>query len=62
MRHLTHAELPGLVGHELVVTDWLEITQARIDTFADAHTLWPELAINQAEGALHRSLAYRHAE
>jgi acyl dehydratase len=36
MRHLTHAELPGLVGHELVVTDWLEITQARIDTFADA--------------------------
>lgn len=36
MRHLTHAELPGLVGQELVVTDWLEITQSRIDTFADA--------------------------
>jgi acyl dehydratase len=36
MRHLTHAELPGLVGQELVVTDWLEVTQERIDTFADA--------------------------
>ena len=36
MRHLTHDRLPELVGQELVVTDWLDITQQRIDTFADA--------------------------
>jgi acyl dehydratase len=28
--------LPGLVGNALGVSDWLEITQARIDTFANA--------------------------
>jgi acyl dehydratase len=29
-------ELPGLVGHDLGVTDYVEITQKQIDTFADA--------------------------
>jgi acyl dehydratase len=29
-------ELPGLVGQDLGVTDYVEITQEQIDTFADA--------------------------
>lgn len=29
-------ELQGLIGQELAVSDWLEITQTRIDAFAEA--------------------------
>jgi acyl dehydratase len=29
-------DLPGLVGTEVGVSDWLEITQDRVNTFADA--------------------------
>jgi len=29
-------ELAGKVGQEIVVSDWLEVTQQRIDQFADA--------------------------
>jgi acyl dehydratase len=29
-------KLDGLVGTEVAVSDWIEVTQARIDTFADA--------------------------
>ncbi|MEI7445762.1 MAG: MaoC family dehydratase [Burkholderiales bacterium] len=36
MKHVTHAQLPALVGQELALTDWLEIAQDRIDRFADA--------------------------
>jgi acyl dehydratase len=36
MRHYTHAQLPGLVGQELALSDWLEVTQERIDRFAEA--------------------------
>jgi acyl dehydratase len=36
MKTYTHAQLAGMVGQDLVVTDWLEITQERIDRFADA--------------------------
>jgi acyl dehydratase len=36
MQHYTHAQFPGLVGQEIALTDWLEITQDRIDQFADA--------------------------
>ena len=36
MKHYTHAQFPALVGQELALTDWLEITQDRIDRFADA--------------------------
>jgi acyl dehydratase len=30
------ADLGGLVGREVVISDWLVVTQARIDAFADA--------------------------
>jgi acyl dehydratase len=32
----TLEELRGLLGREIAVTEWIEITQERIDTFADA--------------------------
>jgi acyl dehydratase len=32
----TMAEIPGLVGQELGSSDWFEVTQDRVDTFADA--------------------------
>ena len=32
----TIAELPSLKGQELGTSDWLEITQERVNTFADA--------------------------
>ncbi|WP_431246468.1 MaoC family dehydratase [Leifsonia xyli] len=33
---VTFAELPGLVGTALGPSDWIEVSQSRIDTFADA--------------------------
>ncbi len=33
---MTLQELRGMVGREVAVSEWLEITQQRIDTFADA--------------------------
>jgi acyl dehydratase len=33
---MTLEELRGMVGREIAVTEWIEITQERIDTFADA--------------------------
>ena len=32
----TIAELPGLTGTELGTSDWFEVTQERVNTFADA--------------------------
>jgi acyl dehydratase len=36
MRHIALADLPKHVGEELGVSDWLEITQERVNMFADA--------------------------
>lgn len=36
MREMALEELPGLVGQELGVSDWLEVTQDRVNRFADA--------------------------
>lgn len=36
MRELELTELPGLVGQEIGVSDWLEMTQDRVNRFADA--------------------------
>jgi len=33
---IDYAEIAGLTGRDLGWTDWLEVTQDRIDTFADA--------------------------
>lgn len=36
MRTVEYGDLPGLVGQEIGVSEWLEITQERVDTFAEA--------------------------
>jgi acyl dehydratase len=36
MESVSMADLPGLVGQEVGVSDWLEITQDRVNLFADA--------------------------
>jgi acyl dehydratase len=36
MREVALADLPGLVGQEVGVSDWVEITQERVNLFADA--------------------------
>ncbi|MGE3249629.1 MAG: MaoC family dehydratase [Hyphomonadaceae bacterium] len=36
MREVTFADLPGLVGQETGVSDWVEITQDRVNQFAEA--------------------------
>jgi acyl dehydratase len=36
MREVQLSELPSLVGQEIGVSDWLEITQDRVNRFADA--------------------------
>jgi acyl dehydratase len=36
MQEYTHAQFPGLVGQDLAVGEWLEVTQERIDRFAEA--------------------------
>lgn len=36
MRSINLAELPELVGQELAVSDWVSVTQSRIDQFAQA--------------------------
>ena len=33
---IAYADVPGLTGTELGFTDWVEITQQQVDTFADA--------------------------
>jgi len=36
MREVAYADLPSLVGQEMGVSDWVEITQARVNQFAEA--------------------------
>lgn len=36
LKTVTIAELPGLAGTEIGTSDWVEISQQRIDAFADA--------------------------
>ena len=48
---MTLNELRGFVGREIAVTEWLEITQERIDKFADAtgDRQWIHLDSERAE-------------
>jgi acyl dehydratase len=36
MREVAYADIPSLVGTEIGVSDWLDITQDRVNRFADA--------------------------
>ena len=47
----TMAEVSGLVGRELGTSDWFEVTQDRVDTFADAtgDHQWIHVDVERAE-------------
>ncbi len=60
MREVPLAELPSLVGQELGVSDWLEITQDRVNRFADAtgDHQWIHVDIERATKELGAPIAH----
>ncbi len=60
MREIPLAELPSLVGQELGVSDWLEITQDRVNRFADAtgDHQWIHVDIERATKELGAPIAH----
>lgn len=60
MRQVPMAELPSLVGQELGVSDWLEITQDRVNRFADAtgDHQWIHVDIERATKELGSPIAH----
>lgn len=60
MREIALAELPGLVGQEIGVSDWLEITQDRVNRFADAtgDHQWIHVDIERATKELGNPIAH----
>ena len=59
-RRLRLDELPALVGQELGVSGWFEITQARIDAFAEAteDRQWIHLDVERATAELGAPIAH----
>ena len=53
-------ELTGLAGRELGVSDWLEIDQARIDTFAEASGdhQWIHVDVERATASIGGTIAH----
>jgi acyl dehydratase len=60
MREVPLAELPSLVGQELGVSDWLDITQDRVNRFADAtgDHQWIHVDIERATRELGAPIAH----
>lgn len=60
MRDVGLDDLPGLVGQEIGVSDWLEITQDRINRFADAtgDHQWIHVDIERATKELGAPIAH----
>ena len=60
MRELALADLPSLVGQEVGVSDWLEITQDRVNRFADAtgDHQWIHIDIERATKELGGPIAH----
>lgn len=60
MREVALAELPGLVGQEIGVSDWLEITQDRVNRFADAtgDHQWIHIDVERATKELGAPIAH----
>ncbi|HRO03619.1 MAG TPA: MaoC family dehydratase [Terricaulis sp.] len=60
MREIALAELPSLVGQEIGVSDWLEITQDRVNRFADAtgDHQWIHVDIERATKELGAPIAH----
>ncbi|MGE0596128.1 MAG: MaoC family dehydratase [Hyphomonadaceae bacterium] len=60
MREIAVSELPGLAGQEIGVSDWLEITQDRVNRFADAtgDHQWIHVDIERATKELGAPIAH----
>jgi len=60
MREVAVADIPTLVGQELGVSDWLEITQDRVNRFADAtgDHQWIHVDIERATKELGAPIAH----
>ena len=60
MREVPLTELPNLVGQELGVSDWLEITQDRVNRFADAtgDHQWIHIDVERATKELGSPIAH----
>jgi len=60
MREIAVSELPSLVGQEIGVSDWLEITQDRVNRFADAtgDHQWIHVDIERATKELGSPIAH----
>ncbi|MEQ1708074.1 MAG: MaoC family dehydratase [Terricaulis sp.] len=60
MREIQLAELPSLIGQELGVSDWLDITQDRVNRFADAtgDHQWIHVDIERAARELGAPIAH----
>ncbi|UPT64382.1 MAG: MaoC family dehydratase [Hyphomonadaceae bacterium JAD_PAG50586_4] len=60
MREMALSELPGLVGQEIGVSEWLEITQDRVNRFADAtgDHQWIHIDVERATKELGSPIAH----
>jgi acyl dehydratase len=60
MREVALSELPGLVGQEVGVSEWLEITQDRVNRFADAtgDHQWIHIDVERATKELGSPIAH----
>lgn len=60
MRQATFEELPGLVGHELGVSDWFTVDQARIDRFAEVTEdhQWIHVDVDRAKKEIGGTIAH----
>lgn len=60
MREIPLAELPSLVGREIGVSDWLEITQDRVNRFADAtgDHQWIHVDVERAKKEIGGTIAH----
>lgn len=60
MREIAFADIPSLVGAEIGVSDWLEITQDRVNRFADAtgDHQWIHIDIERATKELGSPIAH----
>ncbi len=60
MKTVQLSELPGLVGQEIGVSDWVEITQERVNKFAEAtgDFQWIHVDVDRARAAFGGTIAH----
>ena len=59
-RQLAYADIPALVGQEIGVSDWLEVTQERVNLFAEAtgDTQWIHVDVERATAEMGGTIAH----